>query len=156
MELIIPGFSELAFHFFDTDIRVYKADPRPMKMLQLFERRYEIMAQDLLSDQFEPDWQDCYNLLQDYGLKHYIPGETPINVGRALYYARNKKVEAIIHTNPIFCCPGVVTSSIYRKIQRDYKIPIVDIFYDGTGDPNRVLIPHIHYLKKLSTTNIVD
>jgi predicted nucleotide-binding protein (sugar kinase/HSP70/actin superfamily) len=64
-----------------------------------------------------------------------MAGETPINVGRALYYIKNKKVAAIVHTNPIFCCPGVVTSSFYRKIQNDYKMPIIDIFYDGTAIP---------------------
>jgi len=41
----------------------------------------------------------------------------------------------------------VVTGSIYRKIQEDFGIPIIDIFYDGTGNPNKILIPHLHYLQ---------
>jgi hypothetical protein len=42
----------------------------------------------------------------------------------------------------------VVTASIFRKIQKDFKVPIIDIFYDGTGSPNKKLIPYIHYLTK--------
>jgi len=42
--------------------------------------------------------------------------------------------------------PGVVTASIYRHVQEESGIPIVDLFYDGTGNPNRLLIPHLHYL----------
>ena len=57
-------------------------------------------------------------------------------------------MEAIIHANPLFCCPGVVTASLFRKIQEDFGVPIIDIFYDGSGNPNRVLIPHLHYLRK--------
>jgi len=57
-------------------------------------------------------------------------------------------VDALIHLNPIFCCRGVVSASIYRKIQEDYGVPIVDIFYDGSGSPNRILIPHLSYLKR--------
>jgi hypothetical protein len=34
-------------------------------------------------------------------------------------------------------------------MQKDFGIPIVDIFYDGTANPNRILIPHLHYLKHL-------
>jgi hypothetical protein len=58
-------------------------------------------------------------------------------------------VEAIVHVNPLFCCPGVVTASLFRRMQKDFGIPIVDIFYDGTANPNRILIPHLHYLKHL-------
>ena len=86
--------------------------------------------------------------MEDYGFKHYIAGETPVNLGRALYHIAKKNVEAIIHVNPIFCCPGVVTSSIYRKIQEDFGIPIIDIFYDGTGSPNHLLIPHMDHLNR--------
>ena len=75
-------------------------------------------------------------------------GETSINLGRALYYLEHGGVDGLIHLNPMFCCPGVVTASVYRKIQEDYGVPIVDLFYDGTGNPNQVLIPHLTYLRR--------
>ncbi len=147
-ELIVPSMTEYPFHFYDADIRFFGDNPRHYRLLRTIEKRYEKIAEDLIGDQFEPDFAECVELMNQYKIRHYITGETSISVGRALYYIKNKSVDAIIHINPMFCCPGVVTASIYRRIQEDFHIPIIDIFYDGTGNPNRVLIPHIHYLKK--------
>jgi predicted CoA-substrate-specific enzyme activase len=146
-ELWIPSLTEWPFHFYDADVRLHGADSRPGRLLRTIERRYERLAAGLIEEQEEPDFEACVGLLEEYGIDHYIVGETSINVGRALYYIKHRLVDAILHINPIFCCPGVVTASIYRKIQKDFGIPIIDIFYDGTSNPNRVLIPHLHYLK---------
>jgi hypothetical protein len=54
----------------------------------------------------------------------------------------------VVHINPVFCCPGVVTSSIFRKIQKEFNIPIIDLFYDGTNKPNKIIAPHMYYLKR--------
>jgi predicted CoA-substrate-specific enzyme activase len=147
-ELIVPSLTEYPFHFYDADIRLYGDNPRPFKLLRTIEQRYEKLADDLIGDQREPDFSECVELMEEYRIRHYIAGETSINIGRALYYIKHEQVEAILHLNPIFCCPGVVTSSVYRKIQEDFGVPIIDIFYDGTGDRNEVLIPHLHYLQK--------
>jgi predicted nucleotide-binding protein (sugar kinase/HSP70/actin superfamily) len=146
-ELLIPSMTELPFHFYDADARLYRADPRHGKLLKKIEKRYERLAESLIGEQEEPDFEECVHLMEEYRITNYIVGETSINVGRALYYIKHGLVDAILHVNPIFCCPGVVTSSIYRKIQEDFGVPIIDIFYDGTGNPNKVLIPHLHYVK---------
>jgi predicted CoA-substrate-specific enzyme activase len=147
-ELVIPSFTEMAFHFFDVDARLYGDSDRHGKILRMFEARYEKIAADLLAGNEEPDWNDCVKALEGYGIKHYIPGETSLNAARALYYLSKKTIDAIVHINPMFCCPGVVTSSLFKKISRDFNLPIIDIFYDGTGDPNQILVPHLHYLKQ--------
>ena len=147
-ELVVPSLTEYPFHFYDADIRMFSDNPRHFKLLKTIEKRYEALARDLVGEQEEPDFTRCVELLEKYGIKHYIPGETSINLGRALYAVEEGGVDGILHINPIFCCPGVVTASVYRKIQEDYDIPIIDIFYDGTGSPNTKLIPHLHYLKR--------
>lgn len=146
-ELIVPSFTEYPFHFYDADIRLQGDDPRQYRLLRNIEKRYEKIAGEIIGDQCEPDFAECVQLMEDYRIRHYLPGETSISIGRALYYIHHRMVDAIIHVNPMFCCPGVVSSSIYRKIQQDYGIPIIDIFYDGVGTPNKVLIPHLHYLR---------
>jgi predicted nucleotide-binding protein (sugar kinase/HSP70/actin superfamily) len=145
-ELVIPSFTEMTFHFIDVDARQHPEEARRMKVLRIFEARYEKLAADLIGDTAEPDWNDCARELAAAGLLHYLPGETSLNTARALYSLVNKSVEAIVHINPMFCCPGVVSASLFKKISRDYGVPIIDIFYDGTGDPNKVLVPHLHYL----------
>ena len=47
------------------------------------------------------------------------------------------------------CCPGTASTSIFRKIQKDFGVPIIDIFYDGTNRPNNVLIPHLAHLRDI-------
>ncbi|HUI73113.1 MAG TPA: acyl-CoA dehydratase activase-related protein, partial [Spirochaetia bacterium] len=146
-ELIISSMSEYPAHLLDIGARRYGEDPRSGRILRGMEQRYEKIAEDLIGDQAEPDFAECVELMKDNGFSHYIAGETSINVGRALWYCARRAVEAIVHINPIFCCPGVVTASLYRKIQADFGVPIIDIFFDGTGNPTRVLIPHMHYLR---------
>ena len=145
-ELIISPLSEYPAHLLDLGVRRYGEDPRSARLLRTIEARFEKIAEDLVGDQAEPDVAECVKLLEDYGVPSSIPGETSINVGRALWYCRHRKVEAILHVNPMFCCPGVVTASLFRRIQADFGVPIVDIFYDGAANPNRALIPHLHYL----------
>jgi len=153
-ELVVPSLTEYPFHFYDADVRLNGDDPRHYRLLRTIEKRYEKIADDLIGDHAEPDFAECVRLMEDYGIEHYIAGETSINLGRALYYIKNGLVDAILHINPMFCCPGVVTASVYRKLQEDYGVPIIDIFYDGTGNPNKILIPHLHYLKeKISQTH---
>ena len=145
-ELIVSSMTEYPAHLLDLGARRYGEDPRSYRLLRTIERRYEKIADDLIGDQAEPDSAECQKLMEDYGIPHYIAGETSINVGRALWYCTHGKAEAIVHVNPLFCCPGVVTASLFRRIQKDFGVPIVDIFYDGAANPNRILIPHLHYL----------
>ncbi len=147
-ELVVPSLTEYPLHYYYADMRFNGDDPRHYQLLRSIEGRYEKLAEDLIGEQREPDFAECVRLMDEYRIRHFIVGETSINVGRALYYLDRGTVDALIHLNPIFCCPGVVSASIYRKIQEDYGVPIVDIFYDGSGSPNRILIPHLSYLKR--------
>jgi predicted CoA-substrate-specific enzyme activase len=147
-ELVIGSFTEYALHYYWADVHFHADDPRHYRLLRAIEGRYEHLAADLVGEQAEPDLAECAKLMEAWRIRHMIVGETSINVGRALYYLEHGLVDALIHLNPIFCCPGVVTASIYRKIQEDYGVPIVDLFYDGTGNPNQVLIPHLAYLRR--------
>ena len=147
-EIIIPSYMETGAHLMDAAARESGADRTPLVKLTMYEKSFEEVFRGLLDDVLEPPVDECVELMAAYGIKHFIPGETTINVCRLLYYVKYKLVDAVIHVNPILCCPGSVTSSIYRKMQKDFNIPIIDIFYDGTNRPNRIITPHMHTLKK--------
>ena len=155
-ELLVPSITEYPLHLLDADARLHGEDRRAYDLLRKSEAQFEKLARELLGEQSEPDFAECVRLMDEYGIKHYIAGETSINVGRALYFIKKGMVDAIIHVNPMFCCPGVVTASIYRKLQEDFGVPIIDIFYDGTGSQNRLLIPHLHYLRRRIAGNDVS
>jgi predicted nucleotide-binding protein (sugar kinase/HSP70/actin superfamily) len=146
-ELVVPSLTDMTCHFLDVDARAGLERPNAVKTLQTFEARYEKLAADLLGETREPEWEACAKLLEEQGISPRIAGETSINVARALYLLSHKQVDAIVHLNPMFCCPGVVSASLFRRLQADFSVPIIDIFYDGTGDPNRILIPHLSFLK---------
>ncbi|OHD18254.1 MAG: hypothetical protein A2Z98_09130 [Spirochaetes bacterium GWB1_27_13] len=147
-EILIPSFTETVLHFLDADIRENGLDVKYKKGAILFERRYERIFEDLIGDSIEPNIDECNDLMKEYGINHLIAGESSMNVGRMLYYAKHKTVDAVVHLNPVFCCPGVVSSSLFRKMQKDFDIPIIDLFYDGTNKPNKVIIPQLYYLNK--------
>ena len=54
-----------------------------------------------------------------------------------------------VHVNPIFCCPGLVSESLFKNIEKDIEIPIVSITYDGTkSNHNDIIAPYIHFMNK--------
>jgi len=149
-EVLVPSFTETAAHFLDADYRDNGLDIKYKRGLSLFERRYENVFKELLEDSFEPPMEEQVKLMEEFGIKNFIAGETSMNVGRALYYIKHNTVDAMVHLNPLFCCPGVVSASIFRKIQKDFNIPIIDIFYDGNNKPNKIIIPQLYYLRNKS------
>jgi len=142
-EIVLPSITEMTCHFLDVDVRAGVERAQAVKVLQGFEARYEKQVADLIGEDSEPDWDTCAALLEQHGFAPSMAGETTISVGRALYWLSRRMVDAIVHVNPMFCCPGVVSASLFRRLQAQYGVPIIDLFYDGTGDPNRVLIPHL-------------
>ena len=40
------------------------------------------------------------------------------------------------------------------QIEQEYGVPVICNFYDGTGDVNGKLVPHLHYLRKSSAATI--
>ncbi|MCG8619388.1 MAG: acyl-CoA dehydratase activase [Desulfobacterales bacterium] len=150
-EILLPSYNELVLHTMHADVVENDEDKRLMAAMAGYEQRFENIFRGLLDDAFEPDLEECRDLMNEFGLTNFIAGETYVSLGRMLYYIRHKLVDAVIHVNPVFCCPGVISSSIFRKIQERYNIPVIDLFYDGTNKPNRMIDPHMFYLNRKKT-----
>ncbi|MEH0020433.1 MAG: acyl-CoA dehydratase activase [Desulfobacter sp.] len=145
-EILLPSYNELVLHTMHADVVEHGSDTRLMTTMAGYEEKFETIFKGLLDDAFEPPLEECHELMQDFGLTNFIAGETAVSIGRMLYYIHHGIVDAVIHVNPVFCCPGVISSSIFRKIQERYGIPIIDLFYDGTNKPNKMIVPHMFYL----------
>ena len=67
----------------------------------------------------------------------YLPqdgafGEMVLNVGKAIYLARNG-ADGIIDISPFTCMNGIVCEAIYPRVSRDLGgIPIRNFYFDGT------------------------
>lgn len=152
-EILIPSYNELVLHTAHADMVENNADGKLWKTMVSYEEKFEMVFKGLLDDAFEPSLEECRILMEEFGMKSFITGETAVSVGRMLYYAKHGIVDAVIHVNPVFCCPGVISSSLFRKIQDVYNIPVIDLFYDGTNKPNKMIDPHMFYLGRKREEN---
>ena len=71
------------------------------------------------------------------GAEPYLPaegasGEMVINVGKAVYFARNG-LDGVIDISPFTCMNGIIGEAIYPRVSRDNEgIPIRNFYFDGT------------------------
>lgn len=147
-EVMVPSYNELMVHAMHADVVAHGADPRHLATMTGYEQRFEAIFEAFLEKAVEPPLDECLALMSDFGLNNFIAGETAVSIGRMLYYVRHGLVSAVIHVNPVFCCPGVISASLFRKIQERFHIPVVDLFYDGTNKPNKMIDPHMFYLAR--------
>lgn len=145
-EVLLPSYNELVLHAMHADMVENNTGDRLFNTMTAYEHKFEQIFEGILDDEFEPSLIECRALMKEFGFDNFIAGETTVSLGRLLYYIKHRIVDAVIHVNPVFCCPGVISSSLFRKIQEKYKIPIIDLFYDGTNKPNKMVGPHMFYL----------
>ncbi len=86
--------------------------------------------------------------LHRHGFSIRHDGETSENLLKVYYlYENYPGLKFIIHVYPLFCCPGLISEAIYKKVEKDLGLPIVSITYDGTqSDKNKGLEPYLHFL----------
>ncbi|VVS93160.1 acyl-CoA dehydratase activase [Desulfoluna spongiiphila] len=147
-EVILPSYNELVVHSIFADTRQNHCGEKLLGTMTGYEEKFEAIFDGLLEGVTEPPLDECQALMEEFGLTSFIAGETAVSLGRMLYYVKHGLVSAVIHVNPVFCCPGVISASIFRKIQERYGVPVIDLFYDGTNKPNRMIDPHMFYLTR--------
>ena len=111
------------------------------------ERKYFRIARDLIHDREEPDIQEVLREGETY-VPWEFETETILTIGRAILFIKQNGVKAVVNASPIFCMPGTISASIFPRVEKEYGVPIISTFYDGSGDPNKVLAPYLHYMKQ--------
>ena len=66
-----------------------------------------------------------------------MPLEDLPNIGRAMIFVEENKVDLLINVKPFSCMPGNVVEAIMQRIQKDYDIPVISLSYEGRGDTNQ-------------------
>jgi predicted nucleotide-binding protein (sugar kinase/HSP70/actin superfamily) len=84
--------------------------------------------------------------------KRFIPptfeGEAILTIGRAKVFAE-QGASLVVNCSPFSCMPGRVTSHLFQTYRNYFQVPVVNLFFDGTGDiSNQVGI----YLKSITQT----
>ncbi len=109
------------------------------------ERRYMKIAHELIHDREEPDIEDVIREGETY-VPWDFQVETILTLGRTVLFIKESGVDAVVNTSPMFCMPGTVSAAVFPRIEKEYGVPIISNFYDGSGDPNKSLAPYLHYL----------
>jgi hypothetical protein len=101
-----------------------------------------------LQEEFPVFDESIYEALKKYNLSFKHGGETSQNILKIYSLLKHyPDLALLIHVNPIFCCPGLVSEAIFEKLEKDIAIPIVSLIYDGTtAQRNEILAPYLHYI----------
>lgn len=123
-----------------------------IELLEKFERRYYDIARPVLNENFPTIKENLFENLEKYKLSIQHGGETVQNILKIFSMLDHyKDISLFVHVNPIFCCPGLVSESLFKSIENDVGVPIVSITYDGTStNRNEVLAPYLHFLNESS------
>ena len=119
-------------------------------MLTAFNRKLNAIARPILHNGTGGLADDPLTYLQKHSLTIRHAGETSENLLKVYYLKENyPDLKLIINAYPLFCCPGLISEAIYKKVEKEIGIPIVSITYDGTrADKNKVVNPYLYFLNK--------
>jgi predicted CoA-substrate-specific enzyme activase len=105
--------------------------------LYYWEKKIYGAASPYLDDRHEPH----VNQILDAGSELFpsnIGGEGILTLGRTIKFAE-QKAAMVVNVAPFCCMPGTVTTAVFRQISHEVNMPIVNLFYDGTGGQNQRL-----------------
>jgi predicted nucleotide-binding protein (sugar kinase/HSP70/actin superfamily) len=116
----------------------------------IFNRKLEAIGKPILYDRYCEPMQDTIDYLHNHFFTTKHSGETTENLLKVFYLKKkHPNLKLFINVNPIFCCPGLISETIYKKVEKEIGIPIVSITYDGTqADKNKVLNPYLYFLRR--------
>jgi len=102
-----------------------------------WETKLMTAASPFLDDRHEPRFQECLEIATPY-IPFYLGGEGKLSVGRAIKFA-HQGAAMVVNCAPFGCMPETVATAIFGRLSADVDMPIVSLFYDGSGGQNRRL-----------------
>ncbi len=117
-------------------------------LIPILENKYNKYFEDFIEN-IEPLNHDIDKILKRHHLDIMHGGETVENILKVENLVNHyKDISLVVHTNPSYCCPSLVTESKAHHIESIINIPVVSIEYDGTGgSKNDDIIPYLKLRK---------
>ncbi len=114
------------------------------------EKEFYVVFNEILEEPLEKEQVDIEEVLKNFNITLKHSGESFDNIVKIFSIIKHDKdISLFVQTAPAFCCAGIVTESMMKKIEKMINIPIVSISYDGTGKlQNDKIIPYIKYSQK--------
>jgi len=121
-----------------------------LRALLILDKKYFHMAMPVLEEKLPKFNKDFSDKMAVYHITKDHQGETSMNIEKIFQLLDHyPDISLFIHVNPVFCCPALISESVFKRVEQDIDIPIVSILYDGTqSQQNRILQPYLHYIKE--------
>ncbi len=106
---------------------------------------------DRLLDGTDPEFDDpAEEILARYGVIPENSGESAENLLKTWYIKKHfPEVSLFVQLSPVFCCAGLVTEAMNRRIEEVTGVPVLSLTYDGAGgSKNEALAPYLRYPRK--------
>ncbi len=91
----------------------------------------------ILDERFEPDIGQTIKEGARF-LPVDFSGEAIITLGRAIEFIKTG-ADLVVNCAPFGCMPGAITSGIFQTIQKEYKVPVVNLFFDGEDNQSKII-----------------
>lgn len=111
------------------------------------EKRFYRRAADLLSDRIEPSLDQIRAYTERY-MPFECGTEAVLTLGRAIAFAVESKASLVVNVSPFTCMPGTQTTALFKRVQEEFNVPIINMFYDGEGGTNEKLIVYLRNLER--------
>jgi predicted nucleotide-binding protein (sugar kinase/HSP70/actin superfamily) len=108
-----------------------------LRIMQNMKTTYWKAAGPLLADRHEPGIVATVHAGQGY-VPFSVGGETLLSLGRAVHFAE-QGVALVVNASPFGCMPGTMAAALFARYEKETGIPVVNLFYEGTGGVNRQL-----------------
>jgi hypothetical protein len=106
---------------------------------------------DRVLEQTDPEFNDPSDeILSRYGVILENSGESAENLLKTWYIKKHfPDVSLFVQLSPVFCCAGLVTEAMNRRIEEITGTPVVSLTYDGAGSScNTALAPYLRYPRR--------
>jgi predicted CoA-substrate-specific enzyme activase len=101
------------------------------------ERVWEAACAPILGDRREPDLSRTIQAGRPW-IPIDFEGEAILTIGRTRIFAE-QGASLVVNVSPFGCMVGSLSAAVLQRVQEDVRMPVLNMFYDGDGDLNRVL-----------------
>jgi predicted nucleotide-binding protein (sugar kinase/HSP70/actin superfamily) len=132
----------------DKDLETAAKARALLAFVRYHDRRWTKEAAPVLGNGRRPMDGTALKNVRRMGIPPELDGETPQNIAMIYYYLQHLRPDGFVHINPLYCCPGAVSSALLKWVEKEHGIPVINLFYDGLRSPNENLEPYIFYLRQ--------
>ena len=118
-----------------------------MTALATMERWYYRRFEKVIGEPISRFRENPADILSHFGVRLDHEGESQDNLLKTWYIKQQHPDLALfVQLNPAFCCAGLVTEAMSRRIEAVTGVPVLSVTYDGTGGfKNDAILPYLAY-----------